>query len=232
VLWAGRWVVWAEGASQGASDERPAEIQFLRRTETWQDSPRSVAILFGAIGLYIIVLVPVWGRLATWAATIDPQADTEPVSADELRRRLFTINDLDSPLLVEEGSRRGEIVVTWKYADAHWVGLFQAMGVKRMARTRLRINERRKTVNSQDQITTVDWEALAIGRAAFKVSGFRGIVFTSFDRSIGYGLAFRDGRVVLDKTHEYRFSIDELRAPIADIVTSSGWSLRPVILFL
>lgn len=229
VVWAGEWVVWTRGATQTEADSLLEGLPFVSRRQNSGWITRFLWWILAGIGVYIVFLAALWLRLATWAATIDPDRETDPVPESELRRRIREIDDLDSPLVVEDGKRPGELVVTWNYADSHWAGVFQAGGVRRLARMRLRFDERTHSVRSQDQTVAVDWEALAAGRAAFRVRGFRGIVFTSYDRGVGYGHVFRNGRLVFDKTYDFRFSMKELRGPVVDLITESGWRLRPAV---
>lgn len=229
IVWAGEWVVWTRGATPEEVTSRFAALSFIAPREKGFGSAGILWWILAGIAAYVVLLVVVWLRLATWAASIDPESGAVPVAEAELRRRILAINDMDSPLRVEEGRRAGELVVTWNYADAHWIGLLQAGGVRRLARMRLLFDERSRSVRSQDQTVSVDWEALAAGRASFAASGFRGIVFTSYDRGVGYGHLFREGRLVFDKTHDFRFSMNELRAPVVELITKSGWRLRPAV---
>ena len=59
-----------------------------------------------SILLYVLLLVPLWGRVASWAATVLPKPGIKPVSEAELRQRLLAINAMDAPLQVVEGKNR------------------------------------------------------------------------------------------------------------------------------
>lgn len=230
VIWAGQWIVWVRGGTQNEVDSRLAGLSFLTRRQNDGWIAQFLWWILAGVAVYTLFLAVLWLRLATWAASIDPEPGVVPVAEAELRRRILAINDTDSPLCVEEGKRAGELVVTWDYADAHWVGLLQSGGVRRLARMRLRLDEGTHTVRSQDQKVTVDWEALAAGRASFRIGGFRGIVFSGYDRGVGYGHVFRDGRLVFDKTHDFHFSSNELHGPVVELITASGWHLRPAVI--
>ena len=92
-----------------------------------------------SILLYVLLLVPLWSRIASWSATVLPKPGIEPVSEAELRQRLLAINETDSPLQVIEG-KKGKMDIVWRLADAKWAGLLTLNKIKRTQIIRIKLS--------------------------------------------------------------------------------------------
>jgi hypothetical protein len=88
--------------------------------------------------MYALILVTLWSRVASWAATVRPKPGIEPVNEAELRQRLLAINETDSPLQVVEG-RKGKMDIVWRLADAKWAGLMTLNKIKRTQILRIKL---------------------------------------------------------------------------------------------
>lgn len=181
--------------------------------------------------LYTLILIPLWSRVASWAATVLPQSGVDPVSEAELRQRLLAINEIDSPLqVVEEKKRRMDIV--WRLADAKWAGLFSLHKIKRTQIIRLELSEEDAACRTIDITKTVrgsaDAQNLHLG---FSFNFYRGIVFFQKEYEVQYGLVYKDGQMAIDKAYEYRFNSAEMKSPVMQIIRNSGWKYKPVIFF-
>ena len=181
--------------------------------------------------VYAVIQLPIWNRVASWAAAISPKPGTPALSEPELRQRLLAINSMEAPFYVVE--RKGKkIDVVWRLADAKWVGLITANKVSRVEIMRLRLSNRDKSCRVVEISKAI--KASADGttlRFAFSLSFFRGIVFGQWEYEKQFGLIFRDGGLTFDTAYEYKFSLNELKNPIVNIIVSSGWSFKPVMFF-
>lgn len=179
--------------------------------------------------LYAAPQFRIWNRVVSWATRVPAQPGVEPVSEDELRRRLLAINQEDVPFKVVEG-KEGKIEATWRLADAKWAGIMTLNKVKELRVLQLRPSDKEKVCRALDIGRSV--RATADGlEMGFSMSGyfFRGVALAQWEYEIQYGFTFRDGRIRFEKVYEYKFDHEELKRPIVEVVTSSGWEYRPVI---
>jgi hypothetical protein len=222
-------LLWGEAQQTARIDAAFNELPFLQLPRREAPPPAAIALAVVAAIAYITALVFTWPRIASWASRVDAASDVSPVSEEELRTRLLAINDTPTPVAVEENTESGELVGSWRYTDARWAGPLHSGGITRLARVRMRLDADRARVRIQDQTMHLDWGLGISGRASVSIGGFRGIVFGGYERGRGAGLVFRNGRLVYDQTYNYRFSAEELKGPIVDLVTGSGWDVVPVV---
>lgn len=185
-------------------------------------------LLIGIL-IYAALQLPIWNRVGSWASAIAAKEGTPTASEEELRSRLLAINGMDVPFLVEE-RKNGMIDVTWRLADAKWAGLVTLNKVTIIHMIRLRLSDKEKTCRALDIARTI--RATADGlkmRFAVDLSFFRGIVLGKQEYEKQYGLIYRDGRLTIGTAYKYTFGIEELRNPIVNIVTQSGWHYKPVM---
>jgi hypothetical protein len=178
--------------------------------------------------LLLVCLAVVWFfKGSAWAAMIPARADTMPASADELRQRLLAINELDAPFVVEEEPGSGRLVVTWRFADAKWVDLARARGMRRTHRILLEVDENRHVVRPTEQQSSIDWSA-GRGGASFQWRTTMGIVFLQLEHQRVFGLQLDErGRFVPQLSYAYTFNLQEMKAPFITAVTEAGWNWRP-----
>jgi hypothetical protein len=181
--------------------------------------------------LYFLLLIPLWGRVASWAATVLPKPGVEPVSEAELRQRLLAINETDSPLQVIEG-KKGKMDIVWRLADAKWAGLMTLNKIKRTQIIRIKLSGEDSACRAIDISKTIrgsaDARTLHLG---FSFSFFRGIVFFQKEYETQYGLVYKAGRLAIDNAYRYTFSGAEMKSPVMQIVKDSGWRYKPVMFF-
>lgn len=179
--------------------------------------------------LYAAPQFRIWNRVVSWATRVAPRPGVEPVSEEELRRRLLAINEEDVPFQVVEG-RGGKIEATWRLADAKWAGIMSLNKIKELRVIQLRPCEEKRVCRALDLGRSV--RAAADGlEMGFSLSGylFRGVILGQWEYEVQYGFTFRDGRIRFEKVYEYKFDQEELKRPIVEVVTASGWEYRPVL---
>ena len=181
--------------------------------------------------VYAVIQIPIWNRVGSWAAAVRPKPGIPAVSEAELRQRLLAINTMDVPFHVVEKKGK-KLDVVWRLADAKWVGLMTANKISRVEIMRLRLSDRDKSCRvveiSKAIKASVDGTTLQF---AFSFSFFRGIVFGQWEYEKQFGLIFKDGGLTFDTAYEYKFSLNELKNPVVNIIVSSGWSFKPVMFF-
>ena len=187
--------------------------------------------IVAAVLLYMLLLVPLWSRVASWSVTVPPKPGIEPVSEAELRQRLLTINETDSPLQVVE-RKDGKMDIVWRLADAKWAGLMTLNKIKHTKIIRMDLSAEDEACRAIDLSKTVrgsaDANTLHLG---FSFNFFRGIVFYQKEYETQYGLVYKDGRLEIDSAYTYAFNNAEMKSPVKQIVRNSGWRYKPVIFF-
>ena len=184
-----------------------------------------------SILLYVLLLLPLWCRVASWAATVLPKPGIEPVSESELRQRLLAINETDSPLQVVEG-KKGKVDIVWRLADAKWAGFLTLNKIKRTQIIRIKLSGEDAACRAIDITKTLRGSADARNlHFGFSLHFFRGIVFFQKEYETQYGLVYRDGRLAIDNAYQYTFNSAEMKSPVMQIVRDSGWRYKPVIFF-
>ena len=231
LAWAGgNWVFVAEAATENAVADmiRTSRVGGLS-AEVDDISARifpwlllGAAILIMALTQALIMLV-----LRFLAVPADP--GVPPLSRDDLVAKLQALDRPELPYRISQGPR-GELVVEWKYADARWWGIMAKAGLRKAYRLRLGFDERRKKVNAIDEFTEIEWDAqgLTAPSIRFRFRFFRGVTLARYERGVAYGFRGPLGQAG-GKVLDYTFDMMELKGPVIELVTSSGWKFQPVI---
>lgn len=225
----GRRIVQVEAADDRAIDARLDGLPFIRENPEknlmYGLFTEYLGVALSGIALYIVALGIGIARGASWAAEIAPRPRTAPVNAKTLRARILALNDLDLPFHVREEA--DGLVAEWRIADDRWIGLMEAGGLHDVHRIHMQLDPVLERVRSLDVRRTVDWSAgMARVRASF--SYFRGISFFQYDRGLQMGVFFRGGRWTT-RAYDYRFLLSEMKTPLVQAITGSGWRFTPVV---
>lgn len=225
-----RHVVRIEAEDDDAIDERLQSLPFV------SENPEKnlIYVLFTehlglallGLALYSVAYLYFMARGATWAAEIAPAPGVAPVAAATLRSRILALNDLDLPFHVRE-EPGGRLVAEWRIGDERWVGVLEAGGLRQAHRIHLQLDPGAHRVRSVDEHVRVSWEA-GIGRLTGSASWFRGITFHHYERGLQVGLFFRNGRWTTT-AYDYRFLLSEMKTPLVEVVTGSGWYFSPAL---
>lgn len=185
-----------------------------------------------AITLLLLVAATAWFfRMSAWASEVPAAAGASPVDAPTLRQRLLSVNAHDVPFTIAaDPDDTTRLVATWKYADAKWVDLARARGLRRTYRMILALDEATHTVRPIDQTSSYDWSA-GVGGADLRWETQRGIIFFQQDRGRVFGLQLdAQGRFTPALSYTYRFDVREIKSPLIQAVTHAGWRWRPTLL--
>lgn len=190
--------------------------------------PRTAMIAFALVA-YLFVVVLYFFKGSAWAGTACAKPGTTPVAASEIARRLESINSLDVPFQIERGAQPNEFFATWRYADAKWIDLQRARGMKRTLRIRMVLDEARRTIRATDYVASFDWSA-GRGGAELEWKTGLGIVFFQYEHQRVFGLQLDEqGRFKPELSYAYTFNLQEMKSPLIEAVTRAGWNWRPTV---
>jgi hypothetical protein len=191
-------------------------------------SAAGLTIVFGGAFVVLLLAIVLLLHAVLRAIAVGPAPGVAAIATVELVRRLTALNGPDRPWLVRSGSE-ADLVVEWKYADATWWGLLAKSGVRKAYRLRLYFDETARRCGALDEFGEVDWSAglLAAPRIHYSRKFFRGVQLVRKERGVAYGFATPTGG--LAKVLDYKFDIDELKQPVIDVVTGSGWTYQPIL---
>jgi hypothetical protein len=187
---------------------------------------KSLSPLWMTLGmsLYGLIVIAYFFKGAAWAGTYIAKPGVRPISASELAQRLETINTLDVPLVLERGNQPNELFATWRFANAKWVDLARARGMKRTLRVRLVLDEPTATVRA------TDYSSDGRGGASIEWKAATGILLHFTEHQRVFGLQLDDqGHFQPNLTYAYTFNLNEMKSPLIDAVTRAGWSWRPTV---
>jgi hypothetical protein len=178
---------------------------------------------------YLVLVALYFFRGAAWAGSSPAKTATRPLPAGELAARLAAVNTLDVPFQIQSGPDPNELNATWRYADAKWIDLARARGLRRTHRIRMILDEPNRTVRVTDYEARFDWSAGA-GGAAVQWQTSRGIKFYHYEHQRVFGLQLDEqGRFKPAVSYAYTFNLNELKSPLIAAVTQAGWHWRPTV---
>jgi hypothetical protein len=186
-----------------------------------------VFLVYGLVQVFVV-----FPLLGSWAAAVEPKSEVR-LPTEEVRRRLLSLNDESLPfVVVQDSDNANRVTASWKIADEKWIELFAARGLRIQYALRMKLLEAKCVVEAQDNFKRFEYTA-GLGargiRFRSRFSFFKGISLFQYQRGLRYGLIFKDGELKIDYAYNYRFSMAEIKNPIIDIVTESGWTFKPVI---
>jgi hypothetical protein len=205
-------------------------IAFFNHTQEWTSTVTWWAVAFVAYGLIqVFIAFPLMG---SWAAAVMPQTSTA-VPSEELAMRLLSLNDEKLPFSVAHDSKDPDILVAkWKIADEKWIELFAARGLRIQYELRLKILNAKRVVLAHDNFRRCEYSG-GIDQRGVKFtqqfSFFKGISLFQYERGVQYGVVYKSGKLKIDYAYDYKFDLAEVKNPIVQIVTGSGWEFRPVV---
>jgi hypothetical protein len=192
-------------------------------------SPLRTVLLAAGLAIYLFLVVLYFFKGSAWAGTYRAKPGVAPITATELAARLEAVNSLDVPFQIERGTQPNEFFATWRYADAKWVDLARARGMKRTIRIRLLLDESSNTVRATDYAASFDWSA-GRGGANLEWKSGLGIVFFQYEHQRVFGLQLDEqGRFKPELSYAYTFNLNEMKSPLIEAVTRAGWNWRPTV---
>ncbi len=158
-------------------------------------------------------------------STRRPAAGVPVLGAEQVKQKLLDANRATAPFRIVDGKADGvDVVAEWKVVDAQWYQIFEKAGYKKTFRILMKLDPVKHEVRAVDREFEVEWAA-GVPRLSITAKAFSG---QKQEISFGQGYAFteelRPGQV-----YNYRFNTKELKQPLQDAVTSSGWTYKGVV---
>jgi hypothetical protein len=159
-------------------------------------------------------------------STRRPDKGAPVLRDDEVRARLLALNRETAPWQIVDGTAAGvDLVAEWRIVDARWYEIFAKAGVKKVFRIELTLDPTRHEVQALDKEFTLEWRA-GVPEMTLAVKAFRGQQQSvEFGTAVGFTETLRPG-----VAYNYRFSTKELKQPIQEAVTASGWTYKGKVL--
>jgi hypothetical protein len=155
-----------------------------------------------------------------------PENGVEAVSRAELERRLLALNNEQVPFTIRSGDE-SDVLAEWKIVDAGWYEIFAKAGLTKAHRVYLGLNEAKREARALEEAWDVEWRA-GVPSTRLSVEKRQGRTLGS--KSFGTAYAFT-GVNPLDfgQAYSYRFDVSEMKDPLVETITGSGWSYVPVM---
>jgi len=164
------------------------------------------------------------GFLDFLTSTRKPAAGVPVLPADQVKQKLLALNRPTAPWKIVDGAADGvDVVAEWKVVDAQWYEIFAKAGLKKSFRILMKLDPEKHEVRAQDREYEVSWSA-GVPKLSIAASAFRG---QKQEISFGTAFAFTE-ELKPGQVYNYRFNTNELKKPLQDAVTSSGWTYRGV----
>lgn len=165
------------------------------------------------------------GLFDALTGTKRPKTGTAVKPQADLKAALLALNRETAPWHIHEAAPEDkcDLVVEWRIVDAKWYEIFAKAGLNRTFKIFLKFDEGNKEVRAVDQEWSVSWSA-GIPKLSVVAEAFRGQkVEMSFGTAYAFTENFAPGQV-----YKYKFSTAEMKTPVQDVVTASGWTYRGV----
>ena len=153
-----------------------------------------------------------------------PEAGVHKVPVETLRAALLKLNRDTSPWQVRDGGPEGvDLVAEWKIVDARWYEIFAKASLSKVFQVLMKFDEEKGEVRAVDQEFTVEWRA-GVPSLSLSKEAFRGQkVEISFGSSYGFTEDLGVGQI-----YSYKFATREIKEPLQETVTASGWGWKGV----
>jgi hypothetical protein len=164
------------------------------------------------------------GLLDMFTGSKPAAAGAAKKSAADLRTALLAVNRESAPWQVRDGAAENcDLVAEWKIVDARWYEIFAKASLSKVFKILMKIDEAKGEVRAVNHEFTVDWRA-GVPSLAASVEAFRG---QKVEMSFGTAYGFKED-LGLGKIYEYRFNTKEIKEPLQDVVTTSGYAWKGV----
>lgn len=213
----------ASSARLGASPVSNTKTQVSDRLS----SSRIAMTAFLVINLSLAVFWFFKG--SAWSVRQPPQPGKQPESVASLRDRLLGLNQQGVPVQVIASHNSDELEVTWRYADAQWFDLMRAHKMRRMHKLVLTLDEHSHTARIREYWSAFDASA-GPNDLRLNWTAARGMQFFAFEHRRVFGVQLdASGKPTGELSKAYTFNLQELKQPIVEAVTASGWTWQPVM---
>lgn len=166
---------------------------------------------------------------SAWSMRRTPQSNTRPELAASLRDRLLALNQKNVPLQVVASPNNNTVEITWRYGDAQWLDLMRAHKMRRTHKLAVTLDEPSHTALVLEYWSAFDASA-GSNDMCLNWRAARGMQFFEFERRRVFGVQLdASGKPTGEVSSAYTFNLQELKQPIIEAVTGSGWTWQPVM---
>jgi hypothetical protein len=168
-------------------------------------------------------------KASAWSVRQSPQPTKQPEPASFLRDRLVSLNQPDVPIQVITATEGNAVDVTWRYGDAQWFDLMRAHKTRRTHKLVLGLDETSHTARVREYWSAFDASA-GPDNLSLNWTAARGMQFFEFEHRRVFGVQLdASGKPIAELTKAYTFNLQQLKQPVIEAVTASGWTWQPVI---
>ena len=154
-----------------------------------------------------------------------PEPGVAPIGRDELAKKIGALSGDKTPFTVKS-SDETDLVVEQNIVNAKWYEIFAKAGLKKTYRILLLLDDSAKEVRVLEEMGELSWKA-GVPTASFSAEFFRGR--TLAQKEFGTAYAFKEkSPASFGKVYEYSFDVNDVKGPLIETITSSGWSYVPV----
>jgi len=154
-----------------------------------------------------------------------PKPGVAPTGRDELTEKILGMNHDEVPYRIDR-SEKSDLKVELKIVDAQWYEIFAKANLTKTYSIYLLLDDTALEVRALERMGEVKWKA-GVPTVSFSASGFQGRTIVA--KEFGGGFAFKAPHPLsFGKVYEYRFDANDIKQPLIEIITGSGWSYVPV----
>ncbi len=159
-----------------------------------------------------------------FTSTRRPAKGTPVRSPGEVLQAIMSLNRSTAPYRIMDGREKGvALIAEWKIVDAQWYEIFAKAGIKKVFRIYLKLDPQKHEVRAGDREYMVEWRA-GIPTLSLSAEFFKG---QKQEVEFGTAYAFKEN-LAPGQVYKYRFSTNEIKKPIQDVVTRCGWTYRGI----
>ncbi len=142
----------------------------------------------------------------------------------KLKQRLLALNRPTAPYrLVDGAAEKVDLIAEWKIVDAQWHEIFAKANLTKVFRIHLKFDPIKNEVRAKDEEYTLEWKA-GVPELKLAATKFQGQM-----SSVEFGSAFAfTEQLAPGQVYKYRFSTNEIKKPIQEVVAASGWKYKGV----
>jgi len=153
-----------------------------------------------------------------------PDKNVPVVSQEEVIQKILGLNRDSAPYRIIDGKAEGvDLIAEWKIVDAKWYEIFAKGNLTKVFRIYMKLDPAKNEVRAKDEEYTVTWKA-GIPSLSMVASKFQGqMTSVEFGTAYAFTEELKPGVV-----YNYRFNTNEIKKPIQEAVTSSGWKYKGI----
>jgi hypothetical protein len=215
-------------SSSGAGGASVSDPPSKGQASTRLSSDWRVMTAFLAINVSLAVFWFFKG--SAWGVRQSAQSNTRTEQAVFLRDRLLALNQQQQPVqIIALPNNSNTFEITWRYGDAQWLDLMRAHKMRRTHKLVLDLDEGSRMARVREYWSAFDASAGA-GDLRFHWIAARGMQFFEFERRRVFGVQLdKSGKTTGELSKAYTFNLQQLKQPIIEAVTGSGWTWQPVM---